>query len=236
MHDFLRKFLFPASATLASLLCAQTPVFQIAPSTSDSFDYIGNPGNSASLPERMDSAQLGGTARTLAQVDVHVLLVGLFGGETADIQVKLFSGFDSGSGIFTGEIWASDVLDNQTIGLTPTLYSFFPSTSDIVLPDILYYGVVLSDIQGSPFRAGPVLSPENATPSSEFGPAPSIPSSSYWVLNANNTTYTEAVSRSSSTAVTIYATDVIPEPGTLGVLGIGALLLGFLHRLRAPRA
>jgi hypothetical protein len=55
-------------------------------------------------------------------------------------------------------------------------------------------------------------------------------------LNADNTTYTEASNSSSAAAVTIYATEVIPEPGTLGALGLGALVLALIHRIRAARA
>lgn len=222
---------------MTSMVFAQTTLFKIDPSTdapTPTADYLGAGyvGASSDLPERMDSATLGGTARTLARIDVNLLLFGLIGDETADIQVKLFSGFDSGAGTFVGQIWQSDIIDNALIGPTTTLYSFTPATTDIVLPDTLYYGVVLSDFQGSllPLASGPVLGDVAATPTSDEAPAPVIPSSTFWVLNGDNTTYTEVPNNAdSAVSITIVA---IPEPGTFGVLTAGALLAGLLHRLR----
>jgi len=231
------SLLLIATLVLAASLPAETTVFRIDPSPGPSFitqDYLALPGNSSVLPERMDSAQLGGTGRTLARVDVHLLLFAFDEGASADIQVKLFTNFDANSGTFVGEVWASDILANQAIGPSPTLYAFSPATPDILLPDILYYGVVMSNFQGFVASVGPVLGSEGASPTSDEAPPPAIPSTSFWVLNADNSTYTE-VNNAPNTAVSVTIV-AIPEPGTFGILSVGVLLLGLLHRARNPRA
>ncbi len=203
-------------------------IYSLSPDVAE-FNYLLLPGQSSTRPGRIDPAQLGGTDRILSQVTVYLTGVDLFGILTADIQVKFYDD----AGTFDNEIWASSIFEDVPFdGTSNPIPLTFNAIGTTVLPETLYYGVVISDIQGGfPVTLGPQLTENtNPAPTSDAAPAPSIPVSNYWFLSADNTTYTASLSDQTQwVAVEIIA---VPEPATWLMAGLALATAAILRKRR----
>ena len=144
------------------------------------------------------------------------------GGLTADLAITGTSG-----ALFSGSttVAASTCTISGTVGCTGTVMSpsqpsFAPAT-----PIIITDGGTMANFVGGPVQLTALISNYNVTPPACDSRNPSLPST---CGGFDNITWAPTV----TIAYTYEDVSSVPEPGTIGILGVGGLVLTRLRRRR----